>query len=697
METYRPFKKRDLFSGIHNRWRREITAIARQEHFFMIVLGGIVGAVGGYGAIGFRWLIAAMTNLGWGNLTGLKGETLLAMAQQAPFWVKIAVPALGGLIVGIIVFFLAPEAKGHGVPEVMEAVALRDGRMRSRVVFAKAFASAICIGSGGSVGREGPIVQIGSSMGSVIGRLTKMPGPQLRTLVACGAAAGIGATFNAPMAGILFSLEIILSEFAAAQFIPIVVSSVIATALSRHYLGNFPAFEVPAYDLLHYGELFLYLILGIMAGVVAYAFIRLLYGMEDVFEKWKAPEFVKPAVGGAILGMIGLFSPHVFGVGYETITQVLREQTLGIVLVGLLLAKLLATSMTLSSGGSGGIFAPSLFMGALLGGAFGYGINMLSPGVTAPPGAYALVGMGAVVAGTTRAPITAMIIIFEMTADYRIILPLMFACTIALVISTLLSKESIYTMKLIRRGVNIHRGKEINVLKSLKVSQVMRPEIELVSHSTPLTELVTRMMASSHSHFFVVGKTNQIQGHISLETLRPLLKDYETVCDVIIASDLEDKEVVTVQSDESLDMIMQLFGKFNLDEIPVINNDQIIGIVNRGDVIEAYNREIFKQDMASGLATSFRFHQKMSSERLALVGGFLILEIPAPESFVGKSLAELNLREHFGATVLTIKRGTKEAGGNVSYLVPTPSIRLTQGDVLALFGLQKDLSRFPRS
>lgn len=225
----------------------------------------------------------------------------------------------------------------------------------------------------------------------------------------------------------------------------------------------------------------------------------------------------------------------------------------------------------------------------------------------------------------------------------------------------------------------------------------MRPEIELVSHSTPLTELVTRMMASSHSHFFVVGKTNQIQGHISLETLRPLLKDYETVCDVIIASDLEDKEVVTVQSDESLDMIMQLFGKFNLDEIPVINNDQIIGIVNRGDVIEAYNREIFKQDMASGLATSFRFHQKMSSERLALVGGFLILEIPAPESFVGKSLAELNLREHFGATVLTIKRGTKEAGGNVSYLVPTPSIRLTQGDVLALFGLQKDLSRFPRS
>ncbi|MBW2038036.1 MAG: chloride channel protein [Deltaproteobacteria bacterium] len=663
----------------------------------MIVLGGIVGAIGGYGAVGFRKLIATFAQLGWGNFTQMEGKDLLVMALGAPFWVKILIPAVGGLIVGIIVYFFAPEAKGHGVPEVMEAVALKNGRMRTRVFFAKAFASAICIGSGGSVGREGPIVQIGSGMGSVIGRWLKVSGERLRTLVACGAAAGIAATFNAPMAGTLFSLEIILSEFAASQFIPIVFSSVIATAISRHYLGNFPAFEVPPYELLHYSELFLYLILGILAGMVAYAFIRLLYGMEDFFERWRLPDFVKPAIGGAIIGCIGLFFPQIFGVGYETITPVLRGEMLGAILIGLLVAKILATSITIGSGGSGGIFAPSLFMGAALGGAFGQFAHTLFPQITASPGAYALVGMGAVVAGTTRAPITAMLIIFEMTADYHIILPLMFACTIGLVISARFSRESIYTLKLVRRGINIYGGKELNVLKSLKVSQVMRPEIELVSPSTPLAELITRMMASSLSHLFVATKGNRIQGHISLETLRPILKDYETVSDVVIASDLMDKDVTVVKPRESLDMVMQLFGKLSLEEIPVVDKEELIGTVRRSDVIEAYNREIFKLDMASGLATSFRLQQKMRSERLALLGEVLILEVSAPRRFVGKSLAELKLRERFGATVLTIKRETKEGGDRVSYLLPTPSTLITEGDVLVVFGLQKDLSRFPRS
>jgi CIC family chloride channel protein len=577
----------------------------------------------------------------------------------------------------------------------MESVALKDGRMRTRIVFAKAFASAICIGSGGSVGREGPIVQIGSAMGSAIGKLVKISAARLRILVACGAAAGIAATFNAPMAGALFSMEIILSELGALQFIPIVVSSVVATALSRHYLGNFPAFEIPAYDLLHYSELFLYLILGVLAGVVAYIFIRLLYGMEDFFERWKLPEYIKPAIGGAIIGCIGIYFPQIFGVGYESVTQILRGEMLGIILVGLLIAKILATSISIGSGGSGGIFAPSLFMGAVLGGIFGQIVHSLFPYTTASPGAYALVGMGAVVAGTTRAPITAMLIIFEMTANYRIILPLMFACTIGLVISARLSRESIYTLKLIRRGVNIYGGKELNVLKGLRVSQVMIPEIELVSPSAPLTELATRMMASSHPQFFVVGNDDRIQGHISLENLRPILKDYETVCDVVIASDLMDQDVTVVNTEESLDMVMQLFGKLDLDEIPVVNKGQFVGTIRRSDVIEAYNREIFKLDMASGLATSLRLQQKMRSRKLALVGGFLILEIAAPRIFLGKTLEALKIREGFGATVLTIKREAKEGSDKISYMLPTPSTIIKEGDKLIIFGLQKDLSRFP--
>lgn len=687
--------KGNLFSKIQRGLNRTTVAFTRSDQLFMIVMGGIVGAVGGYGAIGFRKLIGVVTQSGWGNATGMEGKDLLIMALAAPYWIKVLIPAIGGILVGVIIYFFAQEAKGHGVPEVMESVALKDGRMRTRIVFAKAFASAICIGSGGSVGREGPIVQIGSAMGSAIGKLVKISAARLRILVACGAAAGIAATFNAPMAGALFSLEIILSEFAAYLFIPIVVSSVVATALSRHYLGNFPAFEIPPYDLLHYSELFLYLILGVLAGVVAYAFIRILYGMEDFFERWKLPEYIKPAIGGAIIGCIGIIFPQIFGVGYESVTQILRGEMLGIILVGLLIAKILATSISIGSGGSGGIFAPSIFMGAVLGGIFGQIVHILFPYTTASPGAYALVGMGAVVAGTTRAPITAMLIIFEMTANYRIILPLMFACTIGLVISARLSRESIYTLKLIRRGVNIYGGKELNVLKRLKVSQVMISGIELVSPSEPLTELATRMMASSHSQIFVVGNDNRIHGHISLENLRPILKDYESVCDVVIASDLMDQDVTVVNTEESLDMVMQVFGKSDLDEIPVVSKGQLVGTIRRNDVIEAYNREIFKLDMASGLATSLRVQQKMHSKRLALVGGFLILEVTAPRIFIGNSLEALKLREHFGATVLTIKREDEEGSDKISYMLPTSSTIIEEGDILIIFGFQKELSSFP--
>ena len=686
----------NLFLKIRDAVNKAGVMLIQREHFFMILMGAIVGAATGWAAIGFRELIGAVAQLGWGTLAGGEPSDVLTMALNAPFWAKVLVPACGGLVVGLIITFVAHEAKGHGVPEVIEAVALRDGRMSSRMVLGDAFASGICIGSGGSVGVHGPIVLIGSGIGSAIGRFAKMTSGRLRTLVACGAAGGIAATFNAPMAGALFSLEIILSEFAALEFIPIVVSSVIATALSRHYLGNFPAFEIPPYDLLHHSELFLYVILGVFAGVVAFCFIRLLYGMGSAFDRWKIANFTKPAVGGALVGCIGILFPQIFGVGYESVTQVLRGETMGLILIWLLAAKIVATSMTLGSGGSGGIFAPSLFMGAVLGGAFGQFAHTLFPQTTALAGAYALVGMGAVFAGTARAPITAMLIIFEMTANYRIILPLMFSCTMSLVVSALLLRESIYTLKLARRGVDIYGGKELNLLRRLKVSQVMLPAVEQVSPSASLTELVTRMMNSSHTHLFVVGDENRILGHVSIENLRPILKDYDTLSDVVIASDLMDSKVPVVNPEESLDMVMQVFGKSSLDEIPVAEKGQLVGTIRRGDVIEAYNREAFKLDMASGLATSFRLQQKMHSDRLALVGGFVILEVAAPKSFVGKNLEALNLRERYGATVLTIKRKAGDHSDEVSYVVPKSDTTIADDDTLIVFGLREDLSRFPR-
>jgi CIC family chloride channel protein len=409
--------------------------IRTNEHATMAILATIVGVIGGFGAIGFRYLIDFVQLISY----GAEGN-LLEVARLSPWYLRIWVPALGGLVVGPVVYFFAREAKGHGVPEVMEAVALRSGIIRKRVVFVKSLASAICIGTGGSVGREGPIVQIGSAIGSTMGQLLKVSADRIRTLVGCGAAAGIAATFNAPVAGAMFALEVVLGDFGLATFSPIVISAVAATAVSRHFLGNSPAFIVPAYQLVSPWELPLYVLLGLFCALVAVSFTLLLYRAEDAFEQLRFPEYLKATLGGLALGIMGLLFPHILGVGYPAIDLALVQKLSWGVLLLLVAFKILATSITIGSGGSGGIFAPSLFMGAMAGGFFGTAVHSVLPDITAPPGAYSIVGMGAVVSGTTHGPLSAILILFEMTGDYKIILPLMIACIVSSLASTQLFK-----------------------------------------------------------------------------------------------------------------------------------------------------------------------------------------------------------------------------------------------------------------
>jgi len=331
----------------------------------MTILAVIVGLAGGFGAIGFRYLIEFFQSISYGSV-----GNLIDAVQLIPWYFRIGIPAAGGLLVGPLVYFFAREAKGHGVPEVMEAVALRSGIIRKRVVFIKSLASAICIGTGGSVGREGPIVQIGSAIGSTIGQELKVSADRIRTLVGCGAAAGIAATFNAPIAGLMFALEIVLGDFGLATFSPIVISSVAATAVSRYFLGDAPAFIVPAYELISAWELPLYVILGLFCALVGVTFTKVLYRLEDMFDGLKFPEYLKAVLGGLILGAMALVFPHLLGVGYEAIDLALIQELSWWLMFLLVLCKILATSITIGSGGSGGIFAPSLFMGAMAGGFF---------------------------------------------------------------------------------------------------------------------------------------------------------------------------------------------------------------------------------------------------------------------------------------------------------------------------------------
>jgi CIC family chloride channel protein len=390
------------------------------ETSFLLFFSIVVGLCSGFGAIIFRWLINNFKMLFFEQ-----GHNVLQFL--GPYYV-IFIPAIGGLIVGPLIYFFAREAKGHGVPEVMLAVATMGGRIRPRVALIKILASSICIGSGGSVGREGPIVQIGSTLGSSLGQLFKLSEEKVKILVACGAAGGIAATFNAPLAGIFFALEVILREYGLKFFSAVVLSSVTATVISRTFLGDHPAFMVPSYSLLSIWEIPLYFIFGFLAAFTALLFIKSIYKCEDIFDSWKITEYLKPAIGGLILGSIGLFFPQIFGVGYESIELALYGK-IAIVLVSLLvLVKILATSVTLGSGGSGGVFAPSLFIGAMLGESYGKLTQLIVPSIAIPSGACALVGMGAVFAGASHAPISAILIMFEMTGNYMIILPLMITC-----------------------------------------------------------------------------------------------------------------------------------------------------------------------------------------------------------------------------------------------------------------------------
>ena len=415
------------------------------EDTFLLITAVLVGVGTGVGAILVRSLVEAVSHFSFEFLPRLFGDA-------GPAFLVIA-PTVGGLLVGILVQRYAREAKGHGVPEVMEAVALRGGRIRPIVALVKALASALTIGTGGSAGSEGPIVQIGASLGSSLGQVLHLSDDRIRNLVACGAAGGIAATFNTPIAGVIFALEVILGAFSVRYFSTVVISSVIASVIGRAIYGDLPTFPLPVeYGVASLWEFALYPVLGILAAISGAAFIRCLYFFEDGFDAWRAiPEWSKPALGGLLLGSMALLyprltgveyegTPHIFGAGYEIIVAALNNELLLSTVLVLLLLKLIATCLTLGSGGSGGVFAPALFLGAMLGTAFAIGVETLFPGVVAPPGAYALLGMAAVFAASAHAPITAIIILGELTDDHRIVLPLMLAVIVATLTSRLLMR-----------------------------------------------------------------------------------------------------------------------------------------------------------------------------------------------------------------------------------------------------------------
>ena len=651
--------------------------LKNSDHAFTIIIPIIIGLLGGLGAVILRTLIHLFQNIFWGNWGIYLG-----------FFKTILVPAGGGFLVGLIIYYFSKEAKGHGVPEVMEAIVLKNGVIRPRVVAGKAVASAIAIASGGSIGREGPIVQIGSAIGSSIGQLLKLSKKRMQTVVGCGAAAGIAAAFNAPIGGAIFSVEIILGDFTVSQFTPIVISSVSATAMSRIFFGNFPAFIVPKYDLVNPIELIPYIILGFFAGFIAILYVKTLYFIEDKFDSVNIPDFYKTSIGGALLGIYIIACPQISGIGYEAIEKALLGEIGIIMLFVLIFFKIFATSLTLGSGNSGGIFAPSLFIGAMTGGFFGNLVHRILPTVTAGQGAYALVAMGAVVGAATHAPITAILIIFEMTGDYKIILPLMIATTISSFMASKLQKGSIYTLKLMRKGINIHKGIEINVLKSMKVKEVMRKNIEIISPKTSLKNIINKFMNSENSYFYITDESGKITEKISQTELSAIAPDYENLKNFIVAQDIAKPNYIVVNENNTLDYAIKEFGKENIDEIPVVSEDnprKILGTIWRVDVIDAYNREILRRDLAGEVSSSMR--KDSYSSPTEIMDGLYLLEIEVPSNFIGEKIRDIDVRNKYGVDIILIKK--KTSTNKLPTKIPDANYKFQAEDNLLILGDRK--------
>lgn len=560
---------------------------------FGILLAVVVGVIAGFGVIVFRWLISSFQTLFFGD-----GASFLSFLGE---YYVILLPAIGGLIVGLLVYFGAREAKGEGVPKVMEAVTVRGGRISSRVAGVNSLASSICIGSGGSVGREGPIVQIGASAGSAIGQWLHLSDDWVRTLVACGAAGGISATFNAPIGGAFFAMEIILGRFVTPRLGFVVISSVAANFIAHIFLGNQPSFEVVPYSMVSYWEIIPYAILGVLAGLTSLGFMRLLYRCEDLFNAWHIPEYVKPAIGGIGVGLIGLYSFDLLGVGYGDVfwvSQMSADQALaGEIalqsLVILFILKIIATSLTLGSGGSGGVFAPSLFIGAMLGGAFGTIAHQLFPTIIATSGAYGLVGMAAVFAGAARAPITAIIILFEVTMDYNIILPLMVTVIISLVVSRSLSADSIYTLKLAQRGIDIRQLEQSSPMRMVTVSEAMTRTFPTVLPTMPVGELITKLRKTGYHGFPIVDKDGNFCGIVTLSDVEAVIAKCSP--EGLTVSDIGCTSVIVAYPDQYLHDVLVKLGAGDVGRIPVVDRDnpkRLLGVIQRQDLIRAYVRTV---------------------------------------------------------------------------------------------------------
>lgn len=563
----------------------------RNDQLILSVMAVVIGLASGLAAIAFRYAIDIAQQLFY----GFGGERVATLAAALPWWQVVLAPTVGGLIIGLLVHFGMPGRRPQGVADVIEASALRGGRMSLTNGFRAAVISALSIGCGASVGREGPVVHLGASLGAWVGKRFQFGRTLSRTLLGCGVAAAIAASFNAPIAGSFFALEVVIGHYALSAFAPIVIASVTGTVISRMHYGDFPAFVLPSeFGIASFWEFPAFILLGIVSALAAVLFMRSIFYTEDLVKRVPTPPWTRPAVGGLLVGLMAIAFPQVLGVGYEATDAALSELYPLWLLIALIAVKTAATGASLGCGFGGGVFSPSLFIGAMVGGAFGIIATSAFPHLSSGHGAYTLIGMGAVAGAVLGAPISTILMVFELTSDYALTIAVMVATVIASIITQQGFGRSFFAWQLERRGISIKGGQEIGLLRAVKISSVMDSRYAAVPPDASLAEVKLALQHAPWGELFVVDADGRLVGRISFTDVQEIIFDEEQDGEVTALSVARDHPTV-LKADDDLSTAIKVYGASGEVHLPVVGGADamtMLGLAHEHEVMLAYQRAL---------------------------------------------------------------------------------------------------------
>ncbi|HZN57452.1 MAG TPA: chloride channel protein [Planctomycetota bacterium] len=573
---------------------RLIRGLVPEDRRYWILIP-LTGLSSGLLAVGLIKFLDLVQELAWGTSDDLLSAAT-KLGRESPLLV-FAILASGGLFAAIVLFFVKDRHELQGTTAIIEALAFRKGRIPALKTIIEAVISMVCVGTGASLGREGALIRSGAAVSSVLGVRFRLDEYHVKVLVACGAAGGMAAAYNVPVGATVFALEVLLGSFALELIGPVLISSFISTTIARLLLqSNSPAYVIPRYELVIEWEILLDVVLGAGMGVVSVAFIRIFSGVHRLFRWLDSLQRVKPVVAMLILAAVGIVFPQLFGNGYHTVNQVLLgKETFGFgILILLPVLKILVTALCRSGGLPGGLFTPSLFIGALIGAAFGTGVDAIfPPGAVAKPGAYALVGMGAILAGTIQAPITAILMIFEMTRDYEIIVPLMSACAASALVSSLLQEGSIFTEPMRRRGIRLPRAFTPTWMRQPKVWTVLEPDVAAISPVERFQNVVDHLLMApeGHDQVYVTSQEGTYLGSISLHEIKRYFRETQHL-DSVIAADIVNPSAPFVYADDPLSRAIELLSTTSAEYLPVLTDPvarRLVGTVSKRSLLAAYS------------------------------------------------------------------------------------------------------------